>query len=48
MSKLIICILTDYESLVELFDGIEVIFVGVHCPLEELERREQGRTDRKA
>jgi chloramphenicol 3-O phosphotransferase len=36
------------ESLVELFDGIEVTFVGVHCPLEELERREQGRKDRKA
>ena len=35
------------ESLLELFDGIEVIFVGVHCPLEELERREQGRKDRK-
>jgi len=35
------------ESLVELFDGIEVIFVGIHCPLEELERREQTRKDRK-
>ena len=35
------------ESLIELFSGIEVIFVGVHCPLEELERREQGRQDRR-
>jgi len=36
------------ESLLELFDGIDVILVGVHCPLDELERREQKRTDRKA
>ena len=35
------------ESLLELFDGLEIIFVGVHCPLEELERREQGRGDRR-
>jgi chloramphenicol 3-O phosphotransferase len=36
------------ESLVELFDGLDVIFVGVHCPLGELERREQQRKDRRA
>jgi chloramphenicol 3-O phosphotransferase len=36
------------ESLVELFEGIDVVFVGVHCPLEELERREQRRKDRRA
>jgi chloramphenicol 3-O phosphotransferase len=36
------------ENLVELFDGIEVIFVGVHCPLDELERREGRRKDRRA
>ena len=35
------------ESLVELFDGLEVFFVGVHCPLSELERREKGRKDRR-
>jgi chloramphenicol 3-O phosphotransferase len=35
------------ESLLELFDGIEVIFVGVHCPLGELERREKRRKDRR-
>jgi chloramphenicol 3-O phosphotransferase len=35
------------ESLLELFDGLEVVFVGVHCPLEELERREKERKDRR-
>jgi chloramphenicol 3-O phosphotransferase len=35
------------ENLLTLFDGLDVIFVGVHCPLEELERREQQRGDRK-
>ncbi|TMR90927.1 hypothetical protein EJK15_52695 [Nonomuraea basaltis] len=29
-----------------LFEGIPVLFVGIRCPLEEVERREQGRTDR--
>jgi chloramphenicol 3-O phosphotransferase len=28
------------------FDGIEVVFVGVHCPLPELRRREHARGDR--
>ena len=36
------------ENLLELFDGLEVVFIGVHCPLEELERREKERSDRKA
>ena len=35
------------ESLLTLFEGIEVIFVGVYCPLEELEGREQARGNRK-
>ena len=35
------------EECVTLFDGLEVIFVGVHCPLEELERREINRGDRQ-
>ena len=35
------------ENLLELFDGLEVVFIGVHCPLEELERRERERKDRK-
>jgi chloramphenicol 3-O phosphotransferase len=34
------------EECVILFDGLEVIFVGVHCPLEELERRAINRGDR--
>ncbi|MGA5763998.1 phosphotransferase-like protein [Nonomuraea bangladeshensis] len=29
-----------------LFEGIPVLFVGIRCPLEEVERRERGRTDR--
>jgi chloramphenicol 3-O phosphotransferase len=35
------------KSLLDLFDGLEVVFVGVHCPLEELERREKKRGDRR-
>jgi len=35
------------ESLLELFNGLSVFFVGVHCPLEELERREKERKERK-
>lgn len=34
------------EILVRLLAGFDVFFVGVHCPLEELERREQQRGDR--
>lgn len=35
------------EDLVRLFEGLNVIMIGVHCPLEELERRERERADRK-
>jgi chloramphenicol 3-O phosphotransferase len=35
------------ENMLTLFDGLDVTFVGVHCPLEELERREKERGDRK-
>jgi chloramphenicol 3-O phosphotransferase len=35
------------EHLLELFQGLPVIIVGVHCPLEELEQRERQRKDRK-
>ena len=34
------------DFLVTLFRPFDVFFVGVHCPLEELERRERGRGDR--
>lgn len=30
----------------EVLRDLDVFFVGVHCPLEELERREKGRGDR--
>jgi chloramphenicol 3-O phosphotransferase len=35
------------ENLLELFNGLSVLFVGVHCPLVELERRENERKERK-
>jgi len=35
------------ESVLSLFEGLEVIFVGIHCPVEELERRERNRGNRK-
>ena len=31
----------------EALSGIDVFFVGVHCPLDELERREAARGDRR-
>jgi len=34
------------ESLVRLFSPFDVYFVAVHCPLDELERREKARGDR--
>ena len=34
------------ESLLDLFEGLRVFFVGVHCPLDELERREKQRKER--
>ncbi len=35
------------NRLLQLLDGFDVFFVGVHCPLEELERRERARGDRR-
>lgn len=35
------------ENLLELFEGLSVLFVGVHCPLTELESREKERKERK-
>jgi chloramphenicol 3-O phosphotransferase len=35
------------NRLARLLDGFDVFFVGVHCPLEELERREMARGDRR-
>ena len=35
------------ENLLELFEGLSVLFVGVHCPLAELESREKERKERK-
>ena len=34
-------------DLVQLLAHFDVFFVGVHCPLPELERREQHRGDRR-
>jgi chloramphenicol 3-O phosphotransferase len=34
------------DQLVTLLRGFDVFFVGVHCPLDELERREAARGDR--
>jgi chloramphenicol 3-O phosphotransferase len=34
-------------NLLTLFEDLDVLFVGVHCPLAELERREQARGNRK-
>jgi chloramphenicol 3-O phosphotransferase len=35
------------RQLLELLRGHYVLFVGLHCPLDELERREQGRDARR-
>ena len=35
------------DQCLELLDGRYVLFVGLHCPLEELERREQKRDSRR-
>ena len=35
------------SDLVKLLTGLDVFFVGVHCPLPELERRELERGDRR-
>jgi chloramphenicol 3-O phosphotransferase len=34
------------QRLHRLLNGLDVFYVGVHCPLAELERRESGRGDR--
>jgi chloramphenicol 3-O phosphotransferase len=31
----------------EVFAGVDVVFVGVHCPIDELRRREERRGDRR-
>lgn len=36
------------DFLVELFQDIDLFFIGIHCPLEELKRREAERGDRPA
>jgi chloramphenicol 3-O phosphotransferase len=36
------------SDLVRLLEQFDVYFVGVHCPLAELERRERARGDRRA
>jgi chloramphenicol 3-O phosphotransferase len=35
------------DRLLTLLDGLDVFFVGLHCPLDELERREVARGDRR-
>jgi len=35
------------DELIELLKGLDVYFVGLHCTLEELERREMKRGDRR-
>jgi len=38
----------DWQARLDrLFDGLDVFYIGVHCPLEELERRELARGDRR-
>lgn len=38
---------TWMDRLLKLLEGVDVFFVGLHCPLEELERREIQRGDRR-
>jgi chloramphenicol 3-O phosphotransferase len=35
------------SDLVELLTGLDVFFVGIHCPLPELERRERERGNQR-
>lgn len=37
----------DYDGMMAVLEGLDVFLVGVHCPLEELERRELARGDRR-
>ncbi|WP_109632154.1 chloramphenicol phosphotransferase CPT family protein [Lentzea atacamensis] len=34
------------QDCLEVMEGLDVVFVGVHCPPDELERRERARGDR--
>ncbi|GGN11331.1 chloramphenicol phosphotransferase [Lentzea pudingi] len=34
------------QDCLDVLEGLDVVFVGVHCPPEELERRERARGDR--
>ncbi|MCR3747849.1 chloramphenicol phosphotransferase CPT family protein [Lentzea californiensis] len=36
------------QDCLEVMDGLDVVLVGVHCPPDELERRERARGDRVA
>ena len=38
---------TQWDALRQRLEGFDVFLVGVHCPLPELERREQSRGDRR-
>jgi chloramphenicol 3-O phosphotransferase len=38
----------DFEDVMAALCGLDVFIVGVHCPIEELERRERERADRPA
>jgi chloramphenicol 3-O phosphotransferase len=35
------------RRLIDLLEGCDVFFVGIHCRLDELERRERARGDRR-
>jgi len=36
----------DYLDLIETFRDVDLLLVGIHCPLDELERRKRGRGKR--
>lgn len=38
---------SDFDDLMAALEGLDVFLVGVHCPIEELERRERERGDRR-
>jgi chloramphenicol 3-O phosphotransferase len=38
---------TQWDALRQKLEGFDVFLIGVHCPLAELERREQQRGDRR-
>jgi len=37
----------DCDRMTSALDGLDVFLVGVHCPVDELERRERARGDRR-